>query len=252
MPPKDQHHKAKNAKMEDNEAPPSLIQEIRAGFAGCNSQMGEIKQEINQFKTAHQEIVASVNFERERTNALETEVASIKASIGQQVREGVAAYLAENPVSSDSFKIELSKEIERSERNLLVFEAKDLSKDTFQNMIKGANCDSIIVEWRQLISKKGNSQTLFYKASFSSAHQRNEVLRIANSLTGVRVERDVPLAFKDCYRKFKRESYFLRSTLGVSTQLKFLGHKLLLRYKQPGPNMAYTIHKEFSPPQLYS
>ena len=235
----------KSQKKDSAENPPDdpILNEIRAGFANSNAQMARICTSFDEFKSA---ITAEVNSEKERTNRLESELGSLRSSMQDTIRQEVSHYLETNPPSNENFKLDLIREVEKAEKNVLIFGApKTLSKDSFQVMLGGANIEANVLELRAITSKK--SQSVFHKAILGSSFQRNNVLRLSKNLESIRVERDVPPLYKDQYNKFKRESYALRSTLGVSTQITFIGHSLALRYKDQGEGMAYTIYKEFSP-----
>ena len=238
----------KSAKLDSTQEDP-VLKEIRQGFSASNEAMNGIKSQLESFNKAHLELAAEVSAEKVKTTRLEGEMAELKTSLPNDIKQGIAEYFEQNPIDSSNHKADTIRDIERADKQILIFGAKSpFTKDSFQAVLDNANIEASVMDLRALTSRKGPNQPPFYKASLGSVFQRNAILRNSSQLGGLRVERDMPIAFKDAHNRFKRDAYALCSTLGVSTSIIFVGHKLILRYKQQGANMAYTIFKEFSPP----
>ena len=88
---------------------------------------------------------------------------------------------------------------------------------------------------------------------FSHPTQRNSAISYSKNLKKeLGVDKSVPKSYRDTYKYFNKEAWKLKNLHGYQTQVIFMEHKLILRYKlkDEGSNKYdFTIFKEWKGPE---
>ena len=89
---------------------------------------------------------------------------------------------------------------------------------------------------------------------FAHPTQRNSVLPFSKNLSSssnIKIDKSIPKAYRETYKRFKKEAYKLKTVQGYQTQVVFDQHKLILRYKikdDESSEYNYTIREEWNGP----
>lgn len=88
---------------------------------------------------------------------------------------------------------------------------------------------------------------------FGHPSQRNTIITYSKHLEkGLDVDKSVPKAYQSTYKDFKKEGWKLRTVHELQTQIIFIEHKMILRYKikdSPAVQYSYTIAREYDGPE---
>ena len=88
---------------------------------------------------------------------------------------------------------------------------------------------------------------------FGHPSQRNTIITYSSNLKkGLDVDKSVPKAYQSTYKDFKKEGWKLRTVHDLQTQVIFVEHKMILRYKckdSSTTQYSYTIANEYNGPE---
>ena len=180
----------------------------------------------------------------------------IVKNLKDQVKEEVLSEVSKGQAQSNlsSYKFTLAAQNEKAGLNLVIhgFKCSDVDIDT-RKLIEGLGVPSSVDVKIVSVVRLGKGDGVKPPSILvvvQNQFQRNEILRFSKNLPkGVSVDRDIPIGYRETYKKFRREAWKYKSFFKVSTQIVFSGHLLQLRYKDldNAPGKAHTIIEEFFP-----
>ena len=231
-----------------------ILSSLQSNFSTTNQNISDLKnsvdtsiEQLRQTIDLHETQIAQ---NTQNALRLSTDLEQVKSSISSSIEAGIATYMQNNSVTSNSYNFELQREIDRCDLNFIIYNAKStLTVENVQKYLRDSNFTADVKSINSRTTQsKGQGPTPLYIVTVSNSFQRNEILRDSSRLSNWSIDRDIPFVYRKTYQSFKKLAYEYRCALNVSTQIIFIGTSLTLRYKDKGDNKSFTIANEFCPP----
>ena len=175
----------------------------------------------------------------------------MEASLGAKMSQQV----------NSAHQTKLAKEIWDHDHALIIHGLKNSSLDDIKNFFRvdlkipaEAFEKFRIMEVIRLGKDTDETRVPPISVRFAHPTQRNNALTYSKNLKrekGIKIDKSVPKSYKDMYQAFKKQAWKLKLMHGYQTQVIFLEHKLLLRYKIKDEDSAkydYIIYDEWNGP----
>jgi len=124
--------------------------------------------------------------------------------IKEDIRKEVAADVRKD--CSASFKLSLAEEIKKVERNLIVHNlGTNNARELFIESIKatGWSEEQLSDIGIESAIKLGRNERPPYLITFRDTFKRNEILKVASKVSGLRLDRDIPVSYRAAFKKYK-------------------------------------------------
>ena len=227
----------------ENESTKDFLRAVLGGQSEHKKLLEDIKNKMNEDRQIQED-----KFEKIDEQLKKVVTRDSLQGIKEDIRKEVAADVRKD--CSASFKLSLAEEIRKVERNLIVHNlGTNNARETFIDAIRATGWTEEQMSDIGIISaiKLGRNERPPYLITFRDTFKRNEILKVASKVNGLRIDRDIPVSYRAAFKKYNKKAFHLRTLLKVRTSIIFSGHMLQLRYKDEGENKGYTIVDSFFP-----
>ncbi len=132
---------------------------------------------------------------------------------------------------SEMFEDNLRKDIALSNTRIIIFGKSSMSSSDLKDYLKKILRSDKMKHLTDCLTYSRVGKKRDHLLSFESLKSRQEFLRdLDNSKIekGVRIERDIPLEFRDYYQKFKTRSRMIKAALGINSVIHFRDCNMVL------------------------
>ena len=206
-----------------------------------------LKGDLQQLKDTTASIAGECEENRAEIKKLQNDMEAFKKTIKDEIKNEIKGELEQAQLAA--FKVSVARDIERTAMNLVVHGLRPISMEAFLGLLDTLQIpekDKIVVKRVTALGKGSNAKTCLVELGDSA--QRNAILSSLgpNKVpAGIKIDKDCPPTFREKYKEFKTKAFKYKTFFQVKTQVVFVGHELVLRYKDK--DNAYTIIDTFSP-----
>ena len=209
-----------------------------------------IKEQLGNLERATDHISVECDANKKSIEGLKAQMTGLKDSIKEELKSEMRTELGASKDAAHRLNVE--KEIDKVAGNIIIHGLKPHTAEDVATLLESLNFPSEVKTGVKRVVPLGRGDNVkSILVELSDPASRNPLLGnidFKKLPRGVRIERDVPLAFREEYQKFSSEAHKLRKFCDFQTRIIFVGHEMQLKYKEKGlPSKGYVIHKTFSP-----
>lgn len=212
-------------------------------------QLGPIKTSLEKLESKQYDIEEGQRKQEERINRLQERmeggggiVQECKDQMKKEIREEMKKDI------EAAYKFSLASEVAMHNKNLIIhgLSPKDANKELIDLMEKIVPGNSFTFKV-EVLGKREEGKKMTILVRFCSPFERNQVLANAKNVPkGVSLDKDIPVAYREKYKHFRRKAFRLKQATKVNTQIAFVGHLMQLRARDSA-DKQFTIIEEYYP-----
>ena len=206
-----------------------------------------VKEKLDDLSSQYASMERKNEERDEKLEKLNTQMLNMKDTLKGDILKEIGREM--NLKNENAHKAMLAKEIEKCSVNVVVhgFKSTEPEKDIRELAKKMQSKEPFNIIKVTTLGKGKEEKPPPILIVFGTEFQRNNFLKNAKDFPkGAILEKDIPVHYREEFKKFRREQWKNKSFFGVQAQIIFTGHLMQLRYRDD-PTKAYTILKEFFP-----
>ena len=179
--------------------------------------------------------------------SLTKDVACLRDELKEELRSELKSEIQAGELAAH--KITLSKEIEKISSNIIIHGLSNPSVEVVKKLFDDMKIETQIEVKRVIaVGKEGKKSCL---VMLGDQYQRNSVLGRSfpkNLPQNVKIDKDMPRQYRAEYKKMQEEAFKHKCFYGVQCNVTFIGHELVLRYREKDDkSKGFTILRTWFP-----
>ena len=230
----------------------ALTDTLKSNHAEVLSTIEPLRLDVAKLNTQYDTLNSAMEEQAGRINSLSLEINTVKDSVKEELAK--EAEQAVSKTNLEAFHFNLGVANDKANCNIIIHGlAGSNSQEEGNSLVASMSIPpssniNIMSVTKLGKGKEGKPPSVL--VTLQNHFQRNDLLKHSKNLpTGITLDKDIPLVYREAYKRMRKDAWQCRLHFNVTTQVVLVNHTLQLRYQDKGGEgkKAFTIVDQFIP-----